>query len=255
MNYKTVLITGGTGLIGFEMISHFLKLPNYKVVFISRSQTKISTVIDNIPADKKIFLHGICIDLEKENSSAELVEYLEKNEIFPDILINNARNANYLKLDENGKAKRDDFQNEFLMNVVVPYEISIALSAMKNSKLCNIINISSIYGIVAPNPNLYDGSLKRSPIQYGVTKSALIHLTKELAVRFADKKIRVNALSLGGVEGRVNDEFIKKYAKLCPQEKMLKSEDIIGAVEFLASDSSSGMTGHNLVVDGGWTAW
>jgi NAD(P)-dependent dehydrogenase (short-subunit alcohol dehydrogenase family) len=92
-------------------------------------------------------------------------------------------------------------------------------------------------------------------VHYGVVKAALIHLTKELAVRFADKNIRVNAVSFGGVEGRVDNQFKKRYADLCPNGRMLNDNDLTGAIDFLISRNSLAVTGHNLVVDGGWTIW
>jgi NAD(P)-dependent dehydrogenase (short-subunit alcohol dehydrogenase family) len=78
-------------------------------------------------------------------------------------------------------------------------------------------------------------------------------LTKELAVRLAGRHIRVNAISFGGVEGRVNEAFKARYAQFCPLGRMLNDNDLAGPVEFLATPASSGVTGHNLVVDGGWT--
>ena len=88
-----------------------------------------------------------------------------------------------------------------------------------------------------------------------MSKAAEIHLTKELAVRLSDKKIRVNSISFGGFEGRVNKTFIKKYKKMCPIGRMLKPHEVFKPLWFLCSEQSSGATGHNLVVDGGWTTW
>ena len=92
-------------------------------------------------------------------------------------------------------------------------------------------------------------------MNYGVTKAALIHLTKELAVRLAPRGISVNAVSYGGVEGRVDGGFRERYGRLCPTGRMLDDSQVFGAVKFLCSSDSSGMTGHNLIVDGGWTIW
>jgi hypothetical protein len=129
------------------------------------------------------------------------------------------------------------------------------LTLQKGSRLRSVVNIGSQYGVVAANPSLYAEQDKGSPIHYGVAKAALIQLTRELAVRLAARKVRVNCLSLGGIEGRVDERFKERYARLCPQGRMLTDSDLTGPVEFLASDASAGMTGHNLVVDGGWTAW
>ena len=105
------------------------------------------------------------------------------------------------------------------------------------------------------NKNLYVDKYASSPIYYGVSKAAEIHLTKELAVRLSDYKIRVNSISFGGFEGRVNKNFKKKYSKMCPIGRMLKPYEVFEPLWFLSSNQSSGATGHNLVIDGGWTTW
>ncbi|MEQ8189545.1 MAG: SDR family oxidoreductase [Candidatus Eremiobacterota bacterium] len=254
MNNKTILITGGTGKIGFKLVNHFVS-KGYKVVFISRYQSNIDSLIGKIADGFKDNLFGIPINLEEKDSSKKIIDILEHKNIYINILINNARNIEYLKISDELRTDREAWAGEFLLDVIVPYELSIDLANQVNSELSNIINISSMYGVVAANPNLYNDSLKESPINYSVAKAALIHLTRELSIRFAGKAIRVNSISFGGVEGRVSEEFKWKYGKLCPMGRMLKEDEVIGSVDFLVSDNSIGMIGHNLVVDGGWTIW
>lgn len=252
---RTILITGGTGKIGSQLVKHFLG-KGFTVIFTSRSESNIKFLFQKLNSchqDQQ--LYGIPVDLEKEDSSKEILEFLSDNKIWPDSLINCARNINHLKLGQNSMPSRASWFGEFLLDIIVPYELSMALVYHKNSELKNIINIASIYGVVAPNPTLYNNPEKESPIHYGIAKAALIHLTKELAVRFSGKGVRVNAISYGGVEGRVTEDFQERYAKLCPMGRMLKEEEVIGVADFLISDMSIGMTGHNLVVDGGWTVW
>ena len=112
-----------------------------------------------------------------------------------------------------------------------------------------------MYGMNAFNPNLYGEGAFRPPLQYACAKAALIHLTKCLAVQFAPQKIAVNCVTYGGVEGRVDDEFKKRYAKLCPMGRMMSADETVGAVDFLLSDKAAYMTGQNIVVDGGWGVW
>ena len=121
--------------------------------------------------------------------------------------------------------------------------------------LKKIIIISSIYGVVGPTISLYNDFNNQSPIQYGITKAAQIHLSKELAIRYADLDILVNTVSYGGVEGRANEEFKKRYSNLTPLKAMLNLNEVIKPIDFLLSDGASGMTGHNLIVDKGWTLW
>jgi NAD(P)-dependent dehydrogenase (short-subunit alcohol dehydrogenase family) len=131
----------------------------------------------------------------------------------------------------------------------------MALATQKNSQIRRVVNIGSQYGTVAVNPHLYIDPVKQSPLHYGVAKAALAHLTKELAVRLAGKNIQVNCVAFGGVEGRVDDAFKERYAKLCPMGRMLRDDEVVGPVDMLLSDKCSGITGHVLAVDGGWGIW
>ena len=112
-----------------------------------------------------------------------------------------------------------------------------------------------MYGSVAANPALYEGDSAQSPIQYGLAKAGLHHLTKELSVRFAKDNIRVNCIAFGGVEGRSHSDFKSRYAMLSPMGRMLREEEVIGPLEFLITTASSSITGHTIAADGGWTVW
>ena len=168
------------------------------------------------------------------------------------VLINNARDISNLKISKRNKDQFESFNKEIFLAVHLPYFLSIKLN---HKHLKNIVNISSMYGVVPPNKNLYEDQYKSSPIYYGISKAAEIHLTKELAVRLANKNIRTNSISFGGFQGRVNKKFKENYKKMCPMGRMLNLKEIFSPVWFLCSDQSSGATGHNLVIDGGWSIW
>lgn len=252
---KTILITGGTGKIGSQLVKHFYK-QGWNVIFTALKQEEIDTLKNNLYNKlTPTKLTGIAINLEDKSVATQIIKFVEECKLLPYCLVNCARNLNYLKVSSNGISERTEWLGEFTLSIVVVYELAIALANYPNTILESIINISSMYGVVPPNPLLYNNPAQESPIQYGVTKAALIHLTKELAIRLANKKIKVNAISFGGIEGRVDDEFKKRYAQLCPFKRMLREEEVVGAVDFLATEKSTFITGHNLIVDGGWSVW
>jgi NAD(P)-dependent dehydrogenase (short-subunit alcohol dehydrogenase family) len=124
----------------------------------------------------------------------------------------------------------------------------------------SIIQTASIYGVVAPDQRIYEGShylggAINTPAVYSTSKAAVIGLTRHLATYWASANIRVNTLTPGGVESGQNEEFSRRYAARVPLGRMAAANDMVGALVFLASDASSYVTGQNLVVDGGLTAW
>lgn len=250
----TVLITGATGNLGREMALGFSRLGHW-VAFTSRGGDAAIELQQACRAAGAAGVLGITVDLTADDAAARVVDALAAAAMAPDILINNARNVEFLRSDNDGTMAAAHWRGEFALGVMVPYQLTTTLLAASGSRLTNVINIASMYGVVAPNLALYADPTRQSPINYGVVKAGLIHLTKELAVRLAGRGVRVNAISYGGVEGRVDAAFKLRYAALCPSGRMLGRDEVFGPVQFLASDAASGMTGHNLVVDGGWSTW
>jgi NAD(P)-dependent dehydrogenase (short-subunit alcohol dehydrogenase family) len=124
----------------------------------------------------------------------------------------------------------------------------------------SIVNVSSIYGLLSPVQDLYafrraGGETFVKPVAYSVSKSAILNLTRYLATYWARSGVRVNTLTLAGVWNEQPPEFVEAYTTRVPMARMLDAEEALGAVVFLASDASSYVTGANLVVDGGWSAW
>jgi len=248
-----VLITGATGKLGTAFTDALLN-KGYTIIFTSRSAERIQNFLAERP-DTKSRLYGISVDFEAQDAITTTLQALEEKNLWPIALVNNARNAAHLKMERPNHPYREGWLGEYLLDVIVPYDLSMSLSSHPASRLKSIVNVASMYGVVAPTPSLYDNHPMQSPIHYSVAKAAVIHLTKEMAVRLADREIRVNAISYGGVQGRVNETFKQRYAKLCPMGRMLEDNEVTGPLEFLVTDMSSGMTGHNLIVDGGWSIW
>mgnify|MGYP001159794545 CR=1 FL=1 len=249
---QTILITGGTGKLGKIFSKHFAD-SGWKVVITSTNIKKANEFKKSVKMQEniKIFLS----DLSKPNAPKELIESILDQGIEINHLVNNARSLKNLYVDDSGFSSRKDMAQEYLLDVIVPYELATNLYLLQKDALKTIINIGSQYGSVAANPNLYKDNLVHSPIQYSLAKAGVHHLTKELAVRFAKNNIRVNCVAYGGVEGRVDKDFVKRYSLLAPMGRMLTEEEVLGPLEFLLTNSSSAVTGHTIAADGGWTIW
>lgn len=247
---KTLLLTGATGLIGRRLTRHFLER-GHTVIATSRDPANLGALTAETK-DASGTLIPIAIDLVAADLHRFVSELHERGGP-PHYLVNNARDRANLAAD--GWPRRAQWLAEFELGVAVPAELALAVVAAEANRLEAIVNVASIYGVVAVNPRLYAEGENGAPAHYGVTKAALTHLTKELAVRLAPRGIRVNAVSFGGVEGRTDDAFKARYAALAPMGRMLRLDDLPGAIEFLLSPAAAGTTGHNLIVDGGWTLW
>jgi NAD(P)-dependent dehydrogenase (short-subunit alcohol dehydrogenase family) len=147
------------------------------------------------------------------------------------------------------------FEAGMRVNVTAAFElIQAARPVLCTNRVASIILFSSIYGLVAPQRDLYDGTQLANPVGYGASKGAMKQLVRYFAAALAPS-VRVNAISPGGVHRGQPKEFCDRYSARTPLKRMATEEDIKGSVAFLASDLSSYVTGHDMVVDGGWTAW
>jgi NAD(P)-dependent dehydrogenase (short-subunit alcohol dehydrogenase family) len=259
---KIAVVTGALGLLGKQ---HCFALSEVgaNVIVCDLDDKACRSFAASLPESGL----GIASDITDINSVRELRNkvLLEFGKI--DILVNNAAindmfenpaMAAELSMFENFPL--ESFQKSLDVNVTGTFICSQVLGTeMAKVGKGSIINIASTYGVVAPDQSIYkdeQGNQKFfKSASYPVTKGAVISFTKFLAAYWGSKGVRVNALSPGGVENKQDSYFINNYSHKTPLGRMAHPEDYKGALVFLASDASSYMTGANLIVDGGWTAW
>lgn len=138
------------------------------------------------------------------------------------------------------------------LHVNVTALLSVCREFARNNSGGSIVNFTSTYGLVSPRPDLYDGGEKH--VGYGLSKAAVVQLTRHLAVHLAPR-FRVNCVAPGGVRHRQGEAFRDRYARQAPMGRMMEIEELFGVIEFLVSDRASYCTGGVYMADGGWTAW
>jgi len=254
---KVAIITGAIGLIGSQY-AEILSDAGAHIVIADIDQEKCDQFANLITSRNGIETIGIKVDISDENSVREMLEKIKQKFGKVDILVNNAvaRPKAYDKPFEDYPL--EDWEYVMSVNLRGVFLCSkIVGTEMSKQRQGIIVNIGSTYGIVGNDLSIYDGPEGRAfpSSVYSASKGAVINLTRHLATYWAGKGVRVNCLSPGGVENNQSEEFIKRYSARTPLGRMAKKEEYKGAMLFLCSDASSYMTGANLVVDGGWTAW
>jgi len=259
---RVAIVTGAAGLIGKR---HCLALAEAgaNVVACDLSQEAAAAVASVLPGDHM----SMAVDVTSADSLSALKSAVLDRFGRIDILLNNAA-VNDMVENPVAAAELSKFENypldlwKKVMDVNVTGVFlccQIIGTHMANEGRGSIINVASTYGVVAPDQSIYKQPDGTQPFYksaaYPVSKGAVVMLTKFLATYWGERGVRVNTLSPGGVENHQPEHFINNYAAKTPLKRMAAPTDYMGAVVFLASDASSYMTGHNLLVDGGWTAW
>ena len=194
------------------------------------------------------------LDITSKTSLQNCIDYLDAKYKKIDALVNNAypRNKNYGK--HFFDVEYDDFKENLGLNLggyfLTSQQFAKYFYEQGNG---NIVNISSIYGVVAPKFEVYNNTNMTMPVEYAAIKSGLIHLTKYMAKYFKGKKIKVNAISPGGIFDSQDNNFLNNYKTECLNKGMLDKSDIMGTLVYLLSDMSKFVNGQNIIVDDGFT--
>lgn len=246
---KTVLVTGATGQLGHIICKAFIDLGARVIgADIKLNENKM------LPDNNIIYTE---LDITHKKSVNDVFGKVHKDHGFIDVLINNAGVSCLEPFEERSEESFDWITDVNLKGTFFCIQ-EYAKNHIRGKQPGNIINIASIYGIISPDPRIYqDGDRKNSEV-YGATKAGIIQMTKYFAVHLAQNGIRVNSISPGGIynpETPQSEHFIKEYSKRNPMSRMANAEEMLGAVIFLSSNASTYVTGHNLVVDGGMSCW
>ena len=261
---KTAVITGGAGLLG-RQFSQTLAEAGAALLVADMNDTAAEELASEIRANggKAAAFKANVTD---PNSTKDMVAKAVKDFGSLDILVNSAALDPKFDNDQGEKHSSafedyplDKWQQSLDVNLSGTFlSTQAAVRQMLTQNGGVIVNICSTYGLVGPDQRLYqrDGEeTEYKPVDYSVTKAGILGFTRYLAAYYGDQNIRVNALSPGGVFNDHPDEFNKKYSEKSMLGRMANIDEMNGAMLFLCSEASSYMTGSNLVVDGGWTAW
>jgi NAD(P)-dependent dehydrogenase (short-subunit alcohol dehydrogenase family) len=253
---KVVVITGGAGILGVR-ISRALVSQGARVAVADRAGAKAYDVAASLGE----YARGYEVDVTRRDSLEALKARIESDFGRVDVLVNNVatKTANFFEPFET--FPREDWDEVMSVNTTgVMHSCQVFGSDMARRGRGSIITTLSIYGITGCDQRIYEGSLYEgrpinTPAVYAASKAALLGLTRYLATYWGSQGVRVNAITPGGVLSGQNDEFVTRYSARIPLGRMAQQDEMSGAIIYLASDAASYVTGHNLVVDGGLTAW
>ena len=261
---KTAVITGGAGILG-KHFSEGLAGCGSHVVVVDLNEKEGEMIARDLTRRYGQQCISIVCDVSEPTSVSSMVDEVMKQFGDINILHNNAasKSSNLeallapfeeYTLDQWREVTKVNLDGMFLVAQAVGRKM------VEQNRGGSIIQTASIYGLLGPDFRIYEGSSYmgraiNTPAVYSASKAAVIGLTKHLATYWADKNIRVNCLIPGGVESGQNDSFKEKYSNRVPLGRMAQPEEMVGALLYLASNASSYVTGQNIIVDGGLSAW
>ena len=260
MNLKgrTAIVTGGAGHVGSAIADAVAEL-GAAVAIVDFQESQVSEVCESLRTRYAVKTASLVVDLADEHAVRGIPTRVVDALGGVDILINCAALVGVSALEGWATGFLDQssatWRRALEVNLTAPFVLTQACTpALRESKHGTVINIGYIYGMVGPDMDLYTGTRLGNPAAYAASKGGLIQLTRWLSTTLAPC-VRANSISLGGVWRNQPESFHAKYTARTPLGRMATEEDVKGAVAYLSSDLSAYVTGQNLVVDGGWTAW
>ncbi len=260
---KVVVVTGGAGLLG-QVFCQALVDVGAHVAIVDLDLASAETAAKKINKSDAQKVVAFESDITSPESVTQMVANVVKQLGRIDVLVNNAASKGS-SLDAFFESFEDyslkTWREVMSVNIDGLFLVAQAVGKqMKKQGGGSIIQTSSIYGVVAPDQRIYEGSeyngrAINTPAVYSASKAAVNGLTSYLSTYWASSKIRVNSLTPGGIASGQNSEFNKKYSNRVPLGRMGEASELVGALIYLASDASSYVTGQNLIVDGGLSAW
>jgi len=241
---KVVVIIGANGFLGKEFV---------KVCLENNAKVVASDIIDDLEFKYKDLEYKRC-DITNKDSILELINFVKEKYGKIDAVVNTAypRNKNYGKKFE--EVEYDDFCENVNLHLGGYFLVSQQFAEFfKNQGYGHIINIASIYGVMPPRFEIYEGTDMTMPIEYNVIKHSIISMTKYIAKYYKGCNIRTNCISPGGILNNQPKEFLEKYNNYALNKGMLDKSDINGILLFLLSDLSKYINGQNIIVDDGWS--
>jgi NAD(P)-dependent dehydrogenase (short-subunit alcohol dehydrogenase family) len=254
LDNKVVVVTGGAGLLGREFVKTIVQNNGIAVIAeidIENANKFKEQLLEECQATN---IDVVKLDISNKDSIQRAIDYLDNKHQRIDALVNNA----YPKNIYYGKPLLEVEYQDFCENVSLHlggYFLTSQQFAQYFIKHGggNIVNMSSIYGVMAPKFEIYSDTKMDMPVEYAAIKSGLIHLTKYMAKYFKGMNIRVNTLSPGGVLDNQPSKFLNKYNQQCSTKGMLDVKDLNGTLLYLLSDLSQYVNGQNIIVDDGFT--
>jgi NAD(P)-dependent dehydrogenase (short-subunit alcohol dehydrogenase family) len=256
---KVAIVTGAAGLLGLQ---HAIALSEFgaRVILTDLDLESCEKRARQIQQQSKVEALAVRSDVTSQLSWQSLLDRAISGFDHVDILVNNAayttqsRSANYGA--SFSSFPLEDWQQILDVNLTGTYlGCQVIGTHMVKQRAGSIINMASLYGVVSPHHRMYSGTEIHQPAAYSVSKAGVIALTRYLATLWADQGVRVNCITPGGIHNDHSEAFTNRYAALSPIGRMAEKTEMGGAIVYLASAASDYCTGHNLVVDGGWTAW